>query len=288
MARARSLNAYAFLAFPLAVLVVFTLIPTVLGLGLSLFTWDGVGRPTFIGAGNFRALLSDPKFGPALRNTLVFVLASVPPTVLIGFLVAVAMHARWFIGRSIARTAVFMPTVVSIVAIGFVWRWLLDDSGGLIPAGLRAIGVRDLPNFLQDGYWPLASIVVVSVWRGLGLAVVLYLAALSNVSENYYEAAECDGATRPQVLRHITWPMVGPTTVFLLITGVISALQVFDMVWAMTAGVENDRTNVLNLYVFREFQQSRLGYAGAIGAVIFGLTALATLPQLVLARRNRA
>lgn len=287
MARPSSTSAYAFLAFPLGVLILFTLIPTTLGLGLSLFTWDGVGRASFAGLENLRALARDPRFGPALRNTLVFVLASVPPTVLIGFLVAAAMHARWFFGRSIARTAVFMPTVVSIVAIGFVWRWMLDDAGGLIPATLRLLGFTDLPNFLQDGSWPMISIIIVSIWRGIGLAAVLYLAALSNLGEGFDEAAACDGASRTQVLRHITWPLVGPTTVFLFITGAISALQVFDIVWAMTAGVENDATTVLNLYVFREFQQSRLGYASAIAVVIFILTMLASAPA-VTGRRARA
>lgn len=287
MARRTSANAYAFIAFPLGVLVVFTLIPTVLGLGLSLFTWDGVGPPAFAGLANFRALASDPKFGPALRNTLLFVLLSVPPTVALGFLVAVAMHARWFIGRSPTRTAMFMPTAVSIVAIGFVWRWMLDDSGGLVPALLRGMGLRNLPNFLQDGAWPFISIVVVSIWRGVGLAAVLYLAALSNLGEGYDEAAACDGASRAQVLRLVTWPLVAPTTAFLLITGAIGALQVFDLAWAMTAGVENDFTNVLNLYVYREFQQSRLGYASAIAVVIFLLTMLATLPAMT-GRRSRA
>ncbi|MCC6676216.1 MAG: sugar ABC transporter permease [Phycisphaerales bacterium] len=287
MARPSSTSAYAFLAFPLGVLIVFTLVPTMLGLGLSLFTWDGVGRASFAGLENFRALARDPRFGPALRNTLVFVVASVPPTVLIGFLVAAAMHARWFIGRSIARTMVFIPTVVSIVAIGFVWRWMLDDGGGLVPAMLRTLGFTDLPNFLQDGSWPMVSIIVVSIWRGIGLAAVLYLAALSNLGEGFDEAAACDGASRAQVLRHITWPLVGPTTVFLLITGAISALQVFDIVWAMTAGVENDATTVLNLYVFREFQQSRLGYASAIAVLIFVLTMLASAPAMT-GRRARA
>lgn len=285
-AKRSTISAYSFIAFPLGVLVVFTIIPAVLGLGLSLFTWNGIGRPSFVGLENFRALARDPKFGPAVRNTLVFVLASVPPTVLIGFLAAVAMHARWFIGRSIARTAMFMPTVVSIVAIGFVWRWMLDDSGGLVPAALRWCGIAHPPNLLQDGHWPLAMIIIVSIWRGVGLAAVLYLAALSNLGEGFEEAAACDGATRPQVLRHITWPLVAPTTIFLLITGAIGALQVFDIVWAMTAGVESDATNVLNLYVFREFQQSRLGYASAIAVVIFVLTVLATAPAILRRRAD--
>jgi ABC-type sugar transport system permease subunit len=294
MPRAR-FSPYAFIAFPLAILFLFTLAPTVLGLGLALFNWDGSGPPSFVGAANLRALLThDERFGPALRNTLVFVVGTVPPTVLLGFFLAVAAHARWFVGRTVVRTLFFLPTVVSIIAIGFVWRWLLDGHGGLVPAALRGLGLA-APDFLGGGpllpgtdlvSWPMVSIVAVQIWRGVGFCMVLYLAALAGVNETLYEAAEVDGAGRAQVLRHITWPQVAPMTAFLLVTGVIGALQVFDIVWAMTAGTESNATTVLNMYAYREFTQSRLGYAAAIGVVIFALTALATLAQLSMMRRR--
>ncbi|GMV25612.1 MAG: sugar ABC transporter permease [Phycisphaerae bacterium] len=295
-------NAYLFLAFPLAVLFVFTLLPTVLGLGLSLFHWSGSGPPRFVGFSNFRGLVDDPRFTPAVRNTLVFTVGTVPLTVIAGFLLSVAVHARWFAGKTVVRTALFLPTVVSIVAIGFVWRWMLDPHGGLVPGLLRAVSI-DPPDFLQGGpvltfggrawlawlEWPMVSVIAVQVWRSVGFCMVLYLAALQNISENLYEAAQVDGASRWRVLRHITWPQVAPMTAFLLVTGVIGALQVFDIIWAMTSGTETNATVVLNLSVFREFQQSRLGYAAAIGVVIFAMTAIATALQFaVLFRRPGA
>lgn len=298
----RSPSAYAFIAFPLGVLFLFTLLPTAAGLLLSLFEWDGARPARFVGLANFAALAHDPRFGPALRNTLIYVLGTVPLTVALGFLLAVALHARWFVGKTIIRTALFLPTIVSIVTTGFVWRWMLDDAGGLVPAALRTLGIQNPPSLLQGGplitigsgdsaipllAWPMLSVIIVSIWRGVGFAMVLYLAALGGVNESLYEAAEADGASRWAALKHITWPGVAPMTLFLLITGVISALQVFDIVWAMTTGTETLATTVLNLYVFREFQQSRLGYAAAIGVVIFGLTALATAAQLLLFRRAR-
>lgn len=296
-------SAYAFLAFPLAILFLFTLAPTAAGLVLSLFNWAGAGPLRYVGLENFRALSADPRFTPALRNTLIFTLATVPPTVALGFLLAVALHARWFVAKTLVRTCLFLPTVVSIVAIGFVWRWMLDPHGGLVPAGLHSLGI-DPPEFLQGGpvlawgegshrtvllpwlEWPMLSVIVVQIWRSLGFSMVLYLAALQNISESLYEAAEVDGASRWRSLRHITWPQVAPMTIFLLVTGIISALQVFDIIWAMTNGTETNATIVLNLYVFREFQQSRLGYAAAIGVVIFALTGVATLAQLLLSSRR--
>ena len=278
----RSRSAYWFIAFPMAVLFVFTLLPTVAGLGLSLFSWDGSGRPTFVGVQNFVQLARDESFRPAVRNTLLFVVATVPISVLAAFGLAVIASAPWFRGKAVARTCIFLPTIVSIIAVGVVWRWLLADQGGLLPGAIRSVGLRP-PSFL-DGSWAFVSIVLVQIWRGVGFCFVLYLAALAGVNRNLYEAARVDGASRWAVVRHITWPAVGPMTVFLLVTGVIGALQVFDVVWAMTSRAETDATRVLNLYIFREFKQSRLGYAAAIGVVIFSLTLIVTWGQLRLLR----
>jgi multiple sugar transport system permease protein len=289
MTRRESASAYAFLAFPLAVIFVFTLVPSVLGLLLSLFQWDGAGWPVFVGTRNFEALASDARFWPALRNTLAYVVGTVPATVVLGFLLAAGVHARWFVGKTLCRTVFFLPTIVAIVAIGFVWRWVLNDQAGVAPALLRGAGLESPPNFLQDGAWPMASIVLVSIWRGVGFCMVLYLAAMSNVSETLYEAAEVDGASRADTLRFITWPQVAPMTAFLAVTGVIGALQVFDIVLVMTtAEVESGSTNVLNWYVYREFKAGRYGYAATLGAVVFALTLAATLVQLRLMRRSHA
>lgn len=277
------------IAVPAGVLIVFVLLPTILGLGLSLFEWGG-GRewPVFIGLRHFQLLFSrDPGFGWAMLNTFVLVAASVPPTVLGAFLLATIVHARWFRGRALVRTLLFMPTIVSLAAVGFVWRWILDDQAGVASWAVRLFGLAP-PDWLNEGYWGLASIVVVSVWRNLGFCLVLYLAALAGVRESLYEAAVLDGAGRVRVLRSITWPQVAPMTTFLVVTQTISALQVFELVFVLTGQQETDYTSVLNLMVYREFIRGELGYAAAIGAVIFGITALATAAQLVLSRRAEA
>lgn len=124
-------------------------------------------------------------------------------------------------------------------------------------------------------------IVLISIWRGVGFCLVLYLAALSGINQSLYEAAELDGASRSRVLRHITWPQVAPITVFLLVTGVIGALQVFDIVFVMTGmAADSSTTNVLNLAIYRQFTYGQYGYASAIGVVIFGLTLVATWAQM--------
>ncbi len=292
----RTLSPILFLAFPIAVLTAFTLLPTLAGLLLAFFEWDGSGAPRFVGGRNFASLARDPRFTPALINTVVFVVGTVPAATLAGFLLAVGVHAKWFRGKAAVRTALFLPTIVSIIAVGFVWRWVLEDKGGLLPAAIRAAGV-DPPEFLRGGSivriggvdvlaWPMVSIMSVQVWRMAGFCMVLYLAALAVISDSLYEAAEIDGAGRWQALRHITWPQARPMTAFLLVTGAIGALQIFDLIWALTVSAETDATNVLNLYVYREFQQGRLGYAAAVGVVIFALTLFATGAQLFVLRRR--
>lgn len=288
MARTFRWSPYAFIAFPLTVLFLFTLLPTVAGLALSFFDWRPGSELRFVGLSNFRALFADEKFGPALRNTLLFVIGTVPATTAIAFFLAVAVHARWFVGKAVVRTILFLPTIISIVAIGFVWRWLLDDKAGPVSEAARALGVSP-PNWLQDGWWPMFWIIAASVWRGIGFCVVLYLAALSGVSDSLYEAAEIDGASRWGALRHITLPQVGPMTAFLLITGAIGALQVFDIVFVMTGLTgESDRTNVLNLYIYRQFTYGQYGYAAAIGVVIFALTLAAAAAQWTWYARRQA
>jgi len=284
----RSANAYLFIAFPLTILFVFTLLPTVLGLGLSLFSWEG-DAVRFVGLTNFRAMLADDKMAPAVRNTLLYVVGTVPPMVLGAFGLAVLVHAPWFVGKTVVRTLIFMPTVVSIVAIGFVWRWLLNDDAGLLNWMLGLVGVSDPPNWLQDGAWTFRWIVIASVWRGIGFCLVLYLAALSTINEHLYEAAALDGASRWRTVWHVTWPQTAPTTAFLLVTGVINALQIFDIVFVMTGESDTNATNVLNLYIYRQFTYGQYGYAAAIGVVIFALTLVATAAQLAfLARGGRS
>jgi multiple sugar transport system permease protein len=284
MFRGRSINAYAYIAFPLAVLLLFSLVPTVFGFGLSFFQWDGGGPPVFVGLRNFKALLADHRFGPAFWNTIFYVAASVPASVFLAFLLAVAVHAPWFRARALVRTMLFMPTLVSIVAIGFVWRWVLDDQTGVLNWLLSFVGVNHPPNWLNEGRWPLIWVVIVSVWRQVGFCLVLYLAALSGVNENLYEAAALDGATRWKILRHVTWPQVAATTVFLLVTGTISALQVFDIVYVMSGRQVGLNLTVLNYEIYDQFRVGQVGYAAAIGVVIFLITSVATAAQLLIRR----
>jgi len=279
------LNGWAFIAFPLLVIGVFTALPTAAGIVLSFFEWDGGEHGRFIGLENYRALLiNDPQCLYALRNTIIFAVATVPITTVLAFLCAVALHAPWFVGRTALRTVFFMPTVISIVAVGFIWRWMLDPQSGLVNAGLRAAGIDVLlggeaPLWLGDTPWALAAIICVQVWRNLGFCIVLYLAALGQTPRSLYEAAGVDGAGSWRTTWHIVCPTMRPMTAFLFITGAIWALQVFDLVWMMTGGAEQRYTDVLNAHLYREFAANRLGYSATVGVLVLVLSATVTAAQ---------
>ena len=299
--RRESLNGWAFIAFPLAILFLFTALPTVIGVGLSFFEWSGGGVPRFIGLQNYREAMADRALWPAVGNTLLFAAVSVPVTTLIAFLLATAVNARWFVGRALVRTLFFLPTVVSIVAVGFLWRWILEpsDAGLLnslldrtarwVAACLGHTGPMniDWPAWLGNTPWALATIIAVSIWRGLGFSIVLYLAALGNVPREHYDAAAVDGAGPWQALWHITYPGVRPMTYFLLITGMIGALQVFDMVLIMIGTIEQPWTDVLNLFLYREFLGNRLGFAATLGVIVLVLSAVVTAAQGIWLRATR-
>jgi ABC-type sugar transport system permease subunit len=281
-------TAWAFLAFPLAVIAVFTALPTVAGIALSFCEWDGGGPPRFVGLENYRALLrDDPQFWYATRNTVLFALVTVPVTTVGAFLLAVALHARWFRASAVAQTILFLPTVISIVAVGYVWRWVLDPQAGLLEGARSALGLAgEGPMWLGDSPWALAAIVFIQVWRNVGFCVVLYLAALSGIPRSQLEAAGVDGAGSWRTTVHVTWPNVRPMTLFLLITGAIWALQVFDLVWVITGGAEQRWTDVLNAHLYREFAANRLGYSATVGVFVLVLSAIVTVVQLHRAGRE--
>jgi multiple sugar transport system permease protein len=292
--RRGTLGGWAFVAFPLAIVFLFTALPTVAGVALSLYEWSGGGLPRFVGFQNFVRAGGDPALGHALRNTLIFAIISVPLTILLAFPLAAALHADWFRGRTLLRAVFILPLVVSIVAIGLIWRWVLESSdGGLLNGqltwlvnlphslGLSASPVAvQWPKWLGNSWWGLGTLIAVSTWRGLGFAVVMYLAALGNVPQASLDAAAVDGAGPWQTLWRVSWPSVRPMSVFLLITGMIGALQVFDIVLVMIGTFEQPHTDVLNLYLYREFGRSRLGYAATIGVVVLLATLLVTSLEL--------
>ncbi|MGE5604017.1 MAG: carbohydrate ABC transporter permease [Nitrososphaerales archaeon] len=265
-------------------LAIFTLVPLLASLGLTLFDWDLLTPPKFIGLGNFQALLQDETFREALLHTLTFIAGYIPLVLVAGLSVALLLDRR-LRGIGIFRALFFIPVVSAWVAVALMWSWLLNPQFGLFNYLLRMIGIHG-PAWLFDPNWAMPAIIMTSVWKDTGFVAVMYLAGLQGIPEQYYEAASIDGASRWQSFRAITLPLLSPTTFFALIISLINSFQVFDQVWIMTNGGPAGATTVIVEQVVRNaFSYSKMGYASAISWVLFLLVFAVTLFQTRVQKR---
>jgi len=290
LSRRRALTAYGLLLAPLAFFLFIRILPTLSALQVAFYQWDMLSdeRP-FVGLDNFQRLANDAMFRAALGNTLKYVALGVPTGLVLALAIALAL-TRIKRLAGLFRTVYFIPFITSLVAAGWVWRWLYQPQRGSINELLGLVGVPSQP-FLQSTSQALPSIVVVNVWHDLGFQIVIFLAGLHAIPDLYYEAATLDGAGRWALFRHITLPLLNPTIVFVAVTSAISSLQVFSQVQNMSAqgtGGPLNSTLSLVLYVYQKAFGGayQMGYASAMTVVLFALILAVTLVQLrVLSRR---
>lgn len=274
--------AYLFL-LPLFVgVVLFFLVPILQTFFYSFTKWKGVGSFTPVGFGNYVKLFTnDSTFVRELQNTIVFVLGSVPGTLIISMILAALMNTK-IRGVPFYRVIYFLPNVTMTAVVAMIWRWLLNSQYGVADALLYLlVGIR--PAWMSDTHLTMFSMCVISVWSGIGYCIVIMLAGLQNISESYYEAARIDGATGIQQFFHITVPMLTPTLFFLLVTRVIGAFNQFDLVY-MLAGTSGPVQNSLRTLVFgiyeSGFSDFAMGYACAKSVILFLIILLVTFLQM--------
>jgi multiple sugar transport system permease protein len=284
------LAGWTFVLPAVILIVVFGLIPIVWGLILS-FQKAGLISPEreWVGFENYARIAGDPKARQAALNTIVYTVLFVPISILASLLIAHALNRRIALIR-FYRLAVFIPVVTSTIATGIMFLWLFDKNYGLANWALSKIGIGPF-GFFEDPDQAMVSLVIMTVWGWLGFDTIIYLAALQGVPPELTEAAAIDGASRWSSFWRITWPMLGPATLLLVVWSTISALQLFDEVFFVTHGGPLGRTSVVVFYVYRlAFEQglgglSLAGYAAAIAYVLFLVILLLTLAQFWLARR---
>ena len=269
--------AYLFIAPVVLLFVIFVLIPIFMSLFLSFTRFNVLHPPQWVGLENFRTiLLHDPRFWKAFRNTVLYVLGVVPIGISISLLLAVVLEELTR-GKQVFRVLFFLPTVTSVVAISVVWKWLFaGEKFGLINYFLIQFGQQPI-DWLLSPKWILPAIMIMSIWAGMGYNLVLFSAGLSTIPSTLYEAAKVDGAGWWTRLWRITLPMLRPTLVFVVVTSVIASFQVFDQVYIMTGGTGEGVGGVLDgaltlvAYLYDQgFEKFQMGYASAIGYLIFG------------------
>lgn len=270
--------AYLFIAPQILGLLVFVIGPVIFAFVISFMKWDIGSTPEWVGLTNYSKQVSDPIFWKVLKNTSVFALLNIPLTV-IGALALALMLNQNLKGKTLLRAAYFIPVVTSSVAVALVWTWLYNPSYGLINSVLMSLGIEG-PGWLSDMKWALPSIVIMTVWQGVGYNMILFLAGLQGVPSQLHEAAKIDGAGSWQRFWRITIPMISPTTFFVVIMLLISSMQVFSEPYMMTRGGPADATNVLVLHIYNTaFQFFRMGEASAISFILFVIILIVTLIQ---------
>jgi multiple sugar transport system permease protein len=240
--------------------------------------------PRFTGGENYQELIDDPVFWRALLNTAYYTFVSVPLGMIGSFLLALLVNQK-LRGITLFRTVYFVPGLTSIVAVALMWGWLYDGQAGLVNWALGLVGIEG-PLWLGDPLWAMPAVIIMSVWRGLGFDMVIFLAGLQAVPEEYYEAVRIDGANRWQSLRHVTIPLISFTTFFILITDIIWSFRVFDQTYVLTQGGPEYATVTLVYYIYQHaFQRFNMGYAAAIAYVLFAITFVVTIIQWTLQKR---
>ncbi len=281
-------NTIAFIAFiapNFILLSIFTFWPIIYSLYLSFFKWNMISPvKKFIGMQNYSSLMQDPVFWKVVKNTFYLAAGTVFIKLAIALMLALLLNRRMR-GRNLYRAIIFSPTFTTSVAVAMVWGWILDPTYGLFRVFINAVGLRS-PNWLTDIHWALPAVIIVIIWRSLGYDMVFFLAGLQSIPKDLYDAAKVDGASKLQLFRYVTFPLLSPTTFFLTIVSVIGALKAFDIIAIMTDGGPMNSTNVFVLYLYQNaFEWFKTGYASAIALILFLLIMGITLIQTRLSKR---
>jgi multiple sugar transport system permease protein len=283
--RKQNLVGWLFISPIVVGVVAFQFFPILVSMGASLTDWNGISAPKFVGIKNFTDLFGDdPLFLQTFKNTVYFTLASIPLTIGIGLVLAL-LCSRPIRGVAFFRTAYFAPYVTNVVAIGFVWFWFFQPDNGVVNGLLSQVGVTG-PQWLSSSTWAMPAVIVVSVWQGIGYPMIILLAGLQGLPNEYFESAKIDGAGAFQRLRFITLPLLTPHFLFLLITQFITSFQVFGLIYVMTKGGPGHATSV---YIFNIYQNAfsfgKVGYASAMAWILFAVIAAVTFLQWKLQKR---
>lgn len=264
---------------------IFLAYPVLASLYYSFTSFSILRPPQGIGLQNYQELATDSVFHQALGNTIVYVLGAVPLSTVIAIALAMLLNTK-VRGMSYYRTIFFLPSLVPMVALGTLFLWIFNGDYGLLNEVMRTSKI-DPPNWLGDPAWAKWTLVLISMW-GCGQAMVIYLAGLQNVPVSLYEAADLDGAKFWAKTRSVTIPMISPVILFNVIMGIIGALQVFAVPYVMFPGGAPARsTYFIASYLFdNAFQYQRMGYASAVGWVMFIITLVLTLIALKVSERH--
>lgn len=266
---------YWFVAPAAVVYTALFLVPTIASFWFSLTRWDLL-TATYIGLDNFRQFFSEPFLVRGLVNTLIYAVLTSGTKTVAGLLLAVLLTSGLF-AQGFLRTVIFFPVLVSTIGVGLTFTELMHPTRGAINVALEAIGI-DGPGWLTNPSLALFSVAMVDVWKGVGLATLIFIAGLASISPDYYEAARIDGATRWQMFWRVTVPLVRPATITVVTLSLIGGLRSFDLIWAMTRGGPGFSSDVVASVIYKQYQAGFFGLSTAGNVILFLLIAMIIMP----------
>lgn len=258
---------YLFVLAPVLQFFLFAFIPLAVSLYAGFTDWTSIGTPDFIGISNYKEMFSDTNFWKSIGNT-IFMMIGIPIGLVIALGLALAMNRRVY-GAKTFRVIYYIPVISSIAAVSILWRWVYNGDYGLLNQILSVIGIQG-PNWLNNEITVKPAIVSMTVWKGLGMTILLYLAGIQSIPKSLNEAAQIDGANAFQAFRHITIPMLKPVTFYLIITGIIGGSQMFiePSIMVDNGGVNYSAATVVYYLWDKAFKNYQMGYACAVGWVL--------------------
>jgi multiple sugar transport system permease protein len=282
---------WLFVAPALVIIGLFFFLPAAAAFVLSLTDFDiyalsDLRNLRFVGLGNYAALLSDPLFWQALRNTLYFVVVGVPLSIAASLGAALLLNSRLARFKGFFRTALFAPVVTTLVAVAVIWRYLLHARYGLINYALGGLGIGPV-DWLGDPHWAMPAIILFAVWKNFGYNMIIFVAGLQTIPEDLYEAARIDGAGAWARFRHVTLPGLTPVVLLVSLLTIAGYLQLFAEPYVMTQGGPAQSTVSVLYFMYEQgFKWWNLGMASAVAFLLFVLMLAVTFAQLAIARRR--
>jgi raffinose/stachyose/melibiose transport system permease protein len=259
------------------------LFPTFASIFFSFTRWT-LFQYSYIGLGNFKQFFSEPFLVQGLVNTLIYAVITSGLKVVLGMMLGLLLTSQ-IIARGLLRAVVFFPVLVSTIGVGITFTVLMHPSNGIINHGLELIGIKG-PAWLTNPRYALISVALVDVWKGVGLATVIYIAGIVSIPAEYYEAAKVDGANAFQRFRSITLPLARPATVTVIILSLIGGLRSFDLIWSMTKGGPGFTSDVIASVIYKQYQAGFYGLSTAGNVVLFLLVAAIIIPLSIFLNRK--
>jgi putative chitobiose transport system permease protein len=287
--RRKLLTPYLFLVPACIILGAFIFYPLLQAIWMSFTDYNMISDPSFVGLENYKEIVEDDLFWKTLGQTFLYLIVVVPTLVILPIFLAILVNQK-IKGIGFFRSAYYVPVVTSMVVVGITWKWVYADQG-ILNYLLQSIGIIDGPvHWLTSPTTSIFAVMAVTVWKGLGYYMVIYLAGLQAIPSDLYEAADIDGANKWKQIFHITIPMLMPSIIIVTIMSSISAMKVFEEIYVMTGGGPLNSSKTLVFYIYQEaFEKLRMGYASAVGVILLLITLVLSIFNLkVMSKKETA